>query len=423
MNHFHYKGSELFCEEVPVAQIADKVGTPFYLYSYATLKHHFLAFDGAFKNVPHLVCFASKANSNIAILRLFASLGAGLDIVSGGELYRGLKAGVPGQRVVFSGVGKREDEISYALESNILMFNVESLQELGAIERCAARLGRKAPISFRVNPDVDPKTHSYISTGLKKNKFGLGMDAAAEAYRAASKNGNFQIVGMSCHIGSQITKVEPFVDALNKIKGLITTLKDFGITIKYLDLGGGLGIAYDEETPPHPNEYGKAILDTLGGSDYTLVFEPGRVLVGNAGVLVTRVLYTKAGADKHFVIVDSAMNDLMRPSLYGAYHEISPVFQTESPRVTADVVGPICESGDFLAKDREMPSAKPGDLLSVHSAGAYGFSMSSNYNSRPRVAEVMVKDNEFFVIRQRETYETLVSGEAIPHFLPVHEVA
>jgi diaminopimelate decarboxylase len=417
VHHFHYVDNALFCEDVPVSEIAEHVGTPFYLYSHATLRHHFLTFDKAFEGVPHLICFAAKSNSNLSVLSLFASLGGGLDIVSGGELFRGLEAGIPPNRIVYSGVGKREDEIVYALQSGILMFNIESFQELEFIDRCAARLKKKAPIALRVNPDVDPKTHPYISTGLKKNKFGLGMESAADVYKSATAFSHVEVIGISCHIGSQVTEVGPFVDALDRLKTLIASLETHGISIPYLDLGGGLGITYDQESPPHPNEYGRAILEALGELPCTLILEPGRVIVGNAGILVTKVLYTKSGETKDFVIVDAAMNDLIRPSLYDAYHAIQPVVQDQKGTITADIVGPICETGDFLARDREIPHVEAGNLLAVMSAGAYGFTMSSNYNSRPRVPEVMVKEKQFHVVRNRESYEDLTKGESIPPFL------
>ncbi|MBE9580442.1 MAG: diaminopimelate decarboxylase [Proteobacteria bacterium] len=417
MHHFNYQNNEMYCEDVSISQIAREVGTPFYLYSHATLRHHFLTFQKAFEGVNHLICFSAKSNSNIAVLRLFAKLGGGLDIVSGGELFRGLKAGVPPGKIVFSGVGKREDEIVYALESNILMFNVESFQELELIDQCAARLNKEAPIALRVNPDVDPRTHPYVSTGLKENKFGLNVEAVVETYSAANACSHVKVMGISCHIGSQLTEVSPFVDALGRIKDLIATLETSGISISYLDLGGGLGITYDQESPPHPSEYGKAIMETLGQAPFTLILEPGRVIAGNAGILVTRVLYTKSGEDKFFVIVDSAMNDLVRPALYGAYHAVEPVVRDRKETIEADVVGPICESGDFIARDRRIPLVQSGDLLAVMSAGAYGFTMSSNYNSRLRVPEIMVKEDRFFVVRARESYEDLIAGESIPPFL------
>ena len=417
MHHFHYRDNHMFCEDVPLLKIAENVGTPSYVYSHATLRHHFLTFQKAFEGVPHLICFSAKSNSNLAVLKLFANLGSGLDIVSGGELFRGLQAGIPPERIVYSGVGKREDEIEYALQSGILMFSIESFQELELINHCAGRLKKKAPIALRVNPDVDPKTHPYISTGLKEHKFGLDTKSVVEAYKSAAAFSHVEVIGVSYHIGSQVTEVAPFVDALQRVKVLITTLETLGISISYLDLGGGLGITYDRESPPHPNEYSRAILEALGDSPCTLILEPGRVIVGNAGILVTRVLYTKRGETKDFVIVDAAMNDLVRPSLYKAYHAIEPVVRNEKDTIRADVVGPICESADFLAKDREIPHVEAGDLLAVMSAGAYGFTMSSNYNSRPRVPEVMVNQDQFYVVRERESYEDLIKGESIPPFL------
>lgn len=416
MHHFEYKSDNLHCEQVPVAAIADTVGTPFYLYSTATLRQHFKAFDSAFKDIPHITCFATKACSNIAILKLFANLGGGADIVSGGELFRALRAGVDAKKIVYSGVGKTAAEIRFALESGILMFNVESVQELEKIQEVAAAMDARAPISFRVNPDVDPKTHAYISTGLAKNKFGIPIEQAEEVYAAAREMPHIQVLGVSCHIGSQLTQVSPFVESLQKVKGFIERLGRAGITISYLDLGGGLGIQYNDEEPPHPQEYADAIKREMQGLSCTLILEPGRVIVGNAGILVTRVLYTKSGLKK-FVIVDAGMNDLARPSLYGAFHAIKPVERAGVGTEVADVVGPICETGDFLARDKEVPAAKAGDLLAVMSAGAYGFTMSSNYNSRPRVAEVLANGSDFQVIRARETYESLVQGEVIPAFL------
>jgi diaminopimelate decarboxylase len=418
MHHFQYKNDELYCESVRVAEIAGKVGTPFYLYSRATLKRHFEAFDGAFDGMDRLVCFSAKANTNLALLSLFAKMGGGLDIVSGGELYRGLKAGFAPERIVYSGVGKKIDEIDYAIDSGILMFNVESLEELETIDTRARELNRKAPVALRVNPDVDPKTHPYISTGLKKNKFGIERENALEAYKAARKMANVEIVGIDCHIGSQITQTSPFEDALSRLKVLADDLKALGMEIEYLDMGGGLGITYSNESPPHPTEYAAALIESLKDTRLKLVLEPGRVIVGNAGILVTRVLYRKTGLIKEFVIVDAGMNDLMRPTLYGAYHGLQPVAKkADRSAIRADVVGPICESGDFLAADREMPDIKRGELLAVMSAGAYGFTMSSNYCSRPRVAEVMVDGDRFEIVRERETYEDLVRGERVPDFI------
>lgn len=417
MHHFNYQNHELYCEEVAVARIAAEIGTPFYLYSSATLSQHFTAFDSPFSSIPHISCFAVKSCSNLAILRLFAKLGGGADIVSGGELFRALQAGVPVEKIVYSGVGKTREEIDYALRSKILQFNVESAQELEVIQEVAAEQNLIAPISFRVNPDVDPKTHAYISTGLAKNKFGIPIDDALAVYELAMRMPNIKIQGVSCHIGSQLTQVSPFIESLQKLKLFIKRLQEKGISISHLDLGGGLGIQYEEEAPPHPDEYAAAIKKELGDLNCTLIFEPGRVIVGNAGILVTRVHYTKQGPVKKFIIVDAGMNDLARPSLYDAYHAILPVKESTLALELADVVGPICETGDFLAQDRKVPASKPGDLLAVMSAGAYGFSMASNYNSRPRVAEILVSGEQFFVIRERETYETLIQGESIPPFL------
>ena len=417
MNHFNYQNSELYAESVPVSKIATEVGTPFYLYSSATLAQHFKAFDTPFASITHISCFAVKSCSNIAILSLFASLGGGADIVSGGELFRALKAGVDPQKIVYSGVGKTREELEYALNSNILQFNVESEQELDVLQDVAAKLGVEAAVSFRVNPDVDPKTHAYISTGLAKNKFGIPIGDAVEVYVKAVQMANIKVQGVSCHIGSQLTTVSPFIESLRKLKIFIGKLQDHGIEISHLDLGGGLGIQYDEETPPHPDDYAEAIKNEIGDLDCTLIFEPGRVIAGNAGILVTRVNYTKQGPTKKFIVVDAGMNDLARPSLYGAYHAIKSVKETDSGVEVADVVGPICETGDFLAKDQKVPVSKQEDLLAVMSAGAYGFSMASNYNSRPRVAEVMVSGDQYHVIRERESYETLIQGESIPDFL------
>ena len=418
MHHFTYREDELYCEDVAVQKIAAEIGTPFYLYSHATLTRHFKAFSEAFAGMQKLICFSAKANTNLAILKLFAIAGCGLDIVSGGELFRGIQAGFTPDRIVYSGVGKRIDEIDYALKSDILMFNLESLDELQLINQRAGQLNQRARIAIRVNPDVDPKTHPYISTGLKKNKFGIDTAAALEGYRLAGNLENIEVVGIDCHIGSQITEAGPFEDALQSIKALVLQLKsDLGIQIQYIDMGGGLGITYADETPPSLEEYAKAFLKNLKGMGLTLILEPGRVLVGNAGILVTRVLYQKAGKGKNFIIVDAGMNDLMRPTLYNAFHAIEPIVRTRAPLTVADVVGPICESGDFLAVDRNLTEASADDLLAVMSTGAYGFVMSSNYCSRPRVAEVMVKNNQYHVVKERETYQDLVKGESIPAFM------
>lgn len=419
MHSFEYQQGELYCEQVPVSRIAKELGTPCYIYSHETLIRHFHAYDSAFKDIPHVIAFAMKANSNLAILRLMAREGSGVDIVSGGELFRAMKAGVPASKIVFAGVGKSPDEIRDALKANILMFNVESAAEIRAINDVAASVSMKARIALRINPDVDPKTHPYISTGMKKSKFGIAADRALEEYKMASSMSHIDVVGVHAHIGSQLTDVTPFVDSLKKVVALIDTLKGHGINIRYLNIGGGLGITYSDEKPPLPQDLAHAISPLVKGLGLTLVMEPGRVIVGNAGILVTKTLYEKAGETKHFVIVDAAMNDLIRPSLYGAYHEIRPVSEAavHRPKQMVDIVGPVCESGDFLAKERSLPNIQPDDLLAVMSAGAYGFVMASNYNSRPRVPEVLVKGGEFHVIRERETYDDLVKGETIPSFL------
>ncbi len=417
MHHFHYQQDELYCEDVSIREIAGQVGTPFYLYSHATLKRHFLAFDKAFEGVRRLVCFSAKANSNMAILKLFADLGSGLDIVSGGELFRGLKAGFTPDRVVYSGVGKRVDEIDFALEQGILMFNVESLAELELINQRANALGKTASVAIRVNPDVDPKTHPYISTGLKENKFGIDTETALKAYKIAHEMEHVRVEGIDCHIGSQISEAGPFKDAMQNLMALVDLLEDSGIKINCLDMGGGLGITYDAETPPQPDEYARAIVETAKSRSLKLILEPGRVIVGNAGILVTRVLYRKPGKDKEFVIADAGMNDLLRPSLYKAFHAVQPVQQKDAGIITADLVGPICESGDFLASERDMADVTAGDLLAIMSAGAYAYTMSSNYCSRLKVPEVMVKGSEFHVVRERQQYEDLVRGESVPPFL------
>jgi len=419
MHNFEYRQGELYCERVPVSQIVKEVGTPCYIYSHATLIRHFQVYDSAFKNIPHIIAFAMKANSNLAILRLMAKEGSGVDIVSGGELFRALKAGVPPSKIVFAGVGKNAEEIRDALKADILMFNVESSPEIHALNDVAASLGKKARVALRINPDIDPKTHPYISTGLKKSKFGIAADRAVEEFTLASSLGYIEVVGVHAHIGSQLTEVTPFVESLKKVITLVDTLKKQGINIRYLNIGGGLGITYSDEKPPLPQELADAVSPLVKNLNLTLVMEPGRVIVGNAGILVTKALYEKIGETKRFIIVDAAMNDLIRPSLYNAYHDIRPVSEVllHRPKHAVDVVGPVCESGDFLAKDRTLPEVKPGDLLAVMSAGAYGFVMASNYNSRPRVPEVLVKDGEVHVIRTRESYDDLVRGETIPTFL------
>lgn len=419
MHHFQYRDGEMFAEEVPVRRIAREVGTPAYVYSLATLRRHFRVFDQAFAKVPHIVCFSVKANSNLALLRTFAKEGSGFDIVSGGELFRALKAGADPKKIVFSGVGKKKEEMEYAIESGILMFNVESEDELVSLNDVARRMGKKAPISLRVNPDVDPHTHPYISTGMKKAKFGVDIKRSVETYRKAASLPNLEVVGVDCHIGSQLTSLSPFVDALARVREyldrvLVGSLKREGARIRYLDLGGGLGICYKDELPPHPEEYANAIIRGLEGLEVTLILEPGRVIVGNAGILVTQVQYIKETEEKTFIIVDGGMNDLIRPALYGSYQAVQPVVATSSTPIVADVVGPICESGDFFAKDREIARPQRGDLLAVMSAGAYGFTMASNYNSHPRPPEILVDGGHYYVVRARETLEDLIRGETIP---------
>ena len=417
MHFFQYRGDVLHCEDLPVDTIAEEVETPFYLYSYGTMERHFHVFDSAFESVPHLVCYSVKANSNIALIRLFEKLGSGADVVSGGELFRALRAGIPSSKIVFSGVGKTPQEIEYALESQILMLNVESLQELVAIDEQARQMGIRAPVALRVNPDVDPGTHPHVSTGLRENKFGIEFGQALSVYKAAQRFSHLDIIGIDCHIGSQLVELGPFVEALQKLRHLVSTLEREGIEIRYMDLGGGLGITYQHEDPPHPSAYAQAMLREMGGLHVTLIFEPGRVMVGNAGILVTRVLYTKKTSEKNFVIVDAGMNDLIRPSLYGSFHAILPVVKRPGREIVADLVGPVCESSDFFARDRTMIEPKGGDLLAIMSAGAYGFSMASNYNSRARICEVLVRGDNACVVRARENYEDLIRGEEIPEFL------
>lgn len=419
MRHFEYRDGELRAEEVSLTRLAEEVGTPFYVYSHETLSRHFRVFDEAFASVSRLICFAMKSNSNLAILRLFGAMGGGLDIVSGGELFRALKAGVPADRIVFAGVGKSDEEIAFALERGVLLFNVESEEELANVGAVASRLGKRARVAIRVNPDVDPRTHPYIATGLRKSKFGIDIGRAREQYRKAAALDGVEPAGVHCHIGSQITTSEPFADAVDIVARLVEALRGDGHDIRYLNLGGGLGITYRDEAPPLPKDYAAAILPRLKGLGCALIFEPGRVITGNAGVLVARVLYEKVSPDKRFVIVDAGMNDLIRPSLYQAFQDVWPVEEAvkERERHLTDLVGPICESGDYLAKDRSLPELRRDDLVAVMSAGAYGFTMASNYNSRPRPPEILVRGSEYHVIRERETYDDLVRGERIPAFL------
>lgn len=411
MDYFDYRDGELWAEQVRVRDLAERFGTPLYVYSTRTLARHYRAFDSALQGLDHLTCFSVKANGNVGLLRLMGRLGAGVDIVSGGELHRALKAGIDPRKIVFSGVGKQEHEIRQALATDILMFNVESAQEMERIGRIAAEMSRVARISIRINPDVDPKTHPYISTGLKKNKFGLDILEATGLYLLAKEMPFLEPVGIDCHIGSQLTQIGPFAEALGKLVDFVDQLRQSGVTIRYFDLGGGLGITYNDEEPPLPEELGRIIAKSLAGKPLTVILEPGRAIAGNAGILVTRVLYTKRTPVKKFVIVDAAMNDLVRPSFYGAYHRIGEVSPQARQLEVVDVVGPICESADFLAQDRALPALKPGELLAVFSAGAYGFTMSSQYNSRPRAAEVMVDGDQTALIRRRETYADLIALE------------
>lgn len=413
MDHFEYRNGRLHAEDVPVVDIAAAVGTPCYIYSRATIERHWHAFDRAFGDHPHLICYAVKANSNLAVLNVLARLGSGFDIVSVGELERVLAAGGDPRKIVFSGVGKRRDELERALAVGIHCFNVESETELTLLEQVAAARSRRAPVSLRINPDVDANTHPYISTGLKQNKFGIDVERALAVYLRAAVSPHLEVVGVDCHIGSQLIRVAPFVDALERVLALVTRLEGQGIRIRHLDLGGGLGIRYRDEEPPLPADHAAALMEHLRGTPYEILIEPGRAIVGNAGILVTQVELLKRGEDKNFAVVDAAMNDLLRPALYSAWQAIIPV----TPRAGGeprryDVVGPICETGDFLGRDREL-RIEPGDLLAVRSAGAYGFSMSSNYNSRPRAAEIMVDGDRFQVVRRRETVVELFAGEAV----------
>jgi diaminopimelate decarboxylase len=418
MSAFGYHGDEFYCEDVPITTIAREIGTPCYVYSHRTLLDGYRALDQAFAELPHLICYAMKANGNLAILRVFLDAGGGLDIVSGGELFRALCAGADAKRIVFAGLGKTQAEIEAGLQADILLFNVESSQELEAIQAVAARLGKRAPVALRVNPDVDPKTHPYIATGLRQSKFGIPIPEAFDLYRGMRALRNVEPVGVHAHIGSQITQITPFYESLSKVVPLVKDLRQEGFDIRYLDIGGGLGIRYKDEGPPAPAEYADAVRPLLREIACTVLMEPGRVLVGNAGILVTKMLYVKTNQAKKFFVVDGGMNDLIRPSLYNAYHAVVPVVRPANgqPATTLDVVGPICESGDFLAKERDLPPCQPGDFLAVLSAGAYGFAMASNYNARPRPPEVMVRGDNFYVIRARETYEDLIRGETIPTF-------
>ncbi|MED5510742.1 MAG: diaminopimelate decarboxylase [Pseudomonadota bacterium] len=415
MDYFQHQAGSLYAEAVPVADIAQRYGTPTYIYSRKTLEQHWHAFDQAFQEMPHLVCYAVKANSNLAVLNVLARLGSGFDIVSAGELARVIAAGGEAGKTVFSGVGKTEAEIEYALAQNIRCFNVESIPELSRINDVAARMGKLAPVSIRVNPDVDAQTHPYISTGLRENKFGIDIEQARSVYQSAKSMANLSVVGVDCHIGSQLTSVSPFVDALKRVLALIDELAQDGIDIKHLDIGGGLGIHYRDETPPSPAEYAAALKPLLAERELEILLEPGRAIAGNAGILLTKVEFIKPTEARQFAIVDAAMNDLLRPALYQSWQQIVPVqLETQAKPAVYDIVGPICETGDFLGKDREL-AIKQGDLLAIRSAGAYGFTMSSNYNSRPRAAEIMVDGKNIHVVRERETVQDLFTGE---HVLP-----
>ena len=413
MDHFEYKNGALYCEEVAIADLADHYGTPLFVYSRATLERHWHAFDNALDGHDHLVCYAVKANSNLAVLNLLARLDSGFDIVSGGELQRVLQAGGKAERIVFSGVGKLAHEIETALDLDILCFNVESGQELDRINEIAGRLEKTARVSFRVNPDVDARTHPYISTGLKENKFGIPFGDAEQIYLDASALDNIDVIGMDCHIGSQLTEMSPYIDAFDRLLELIDRLRQQGVNIHHLDLGGGLGIRYRDEEPPLPAEWANALRERLQKFDGTIIVEPGRAIAGNAGILVSRVNYLKHGSDKNFAVIDAAMNDLIRPSLYGAWQEIIPVRQDSTvSEQTYDVVGAICESSDFLGKDRSL-SLEQGDLLAIRSSGAYAFGMSSNYNTRVRAAEVMVDGDRHYCVRERESFADLIRGESM----------
>jgi diaminopimelate decarboxylase len=412
LDHFIYQDQNLFAESCSVAEIAQQHGTPVYIYSRATLERHWRAFDDAVGTHPHLICYAVKANSNLAVLNVLARLGSGFDIVSGGELARVIEAGGDPKKVVFSGVGKTVEEMQQALELGIYCFNVESSAELEQLNLVAQSLNTKAPVSLRINPDVDAGTHPYISTGLKENKFGIAMEEAEQVFVRAAALSHIDVKGVDCHIGSQLTELKPFLDAMDRLLGLVDRLTALGIELSHLDVGGGLGVPYDNETPPAPQVYAAALVERLGERKLTLIFEPGRAIAANAGIFVTQVLYLKENSNKRFAIVDGAMNDLLRPALYSAWQKIIPVQQSDAATQAFDIVGPVCETGDFLGKDRQL-AVVAGDLLAIRSCGAYGFAMSSNYNSRPRVAEIMVDGSQAFVVREREKRQQLWQGEQL----------
>ncbi len=416
-NYFFYKDKELYCENISIKEIAKEVGTPFYLYSKKAIEDKIKSYKEAFKNYPTLICYAAKSNSNLTLLRIFQKNDLGLDTVSGGEIYKGLLAGFEPNKIVYAGVGKTDREISYGIDKGILSFNVESEQEIDVIDYLAEKLGKKANISIRVNPDVNPKTHPYISTGLRKSKFGIDIEEAVKVYKKAVKKKNLNVVGVHCHIGSQILDVSPYREAVEKVANLVFQLKKDGIELKYFDIGGGLGIKYKpEDNPPKPKDLADLILPIVKETGLQLILEPGRSLIGETGALITQVIFTKNKKDKHFIIVDSGMNDLIRPSVYNAYHHILSV-EKKDKRVVADIVGPICETGDFLAIDRKIDDVERGDYLAVLSAGAYGSSMSSNYNVRPRAMEILVDGDKFFIIKEREDYDFLINKELKPYCL------
>ncbi len=420
MDHFTYRNGQLMAEDVPLADIAAEVGTPVYVYSTATLRRHFRVFREAFAGVNPLICFAVKANSNQAVLKTLAREGAGADVVSLGELMRATAAGIPGERIVFSGVGKTEEEMEAALSAGIKQFSVESEAELEALNVVAARMGKVAPVSIRVNPDVDAMTHAKISTGKSENKFGIAWTRADAVYARIKELPHVEAVAVNLHIGSQLTKLEPFREAFERVLGLVRDLRDKGHNIRHVDLGGGLGIPYDPEAaaPPAPSAYGEMILEVMGDMDCDIILEPGRLIAGNAGILLTRTIYEKKGENRTFYILDAAMNDLARPAMYDAYHGIVPVTERQdSTRVVADFVGPVCESSDVFAKDRKTPPLEAGDLVAIKSAGAYGAVMASTYNSRPLVPEVLVEGNRFAVIRKRQTLQDLLSLDSVPSWL------
>ncbi|MBI1845719.1 MAG: diaminopimelate decarboxylase [Candidatus Rokubacteria bacterium] len=416
MSQFAYRSGELCCEGVPLRRLADTTGTPTYVYSAATLRDSYAAYERAFREVPHVICYALKANGSLAVVSTLARLGAGADIVSGGELFLALRAGVPPGKIIFSGVGKTREEMREALKAGILQFNVESASELAALDEVARAMGTRAPVALRVNPDVDPQTHPYIATGLRTSKFGVPIAEALQLYERAAGMDGLRITGAQMHIGSQLTKAAPFADAVARLGALVKSLRERSVEMQSVDVGGGLGIVYDAETPPSPAEYAATLLPVLRELGLTVLLEPGRSLVGEAGVLLSRVLYRKTTGAKQFVVVDAAMNDLIRPSLYQAYHAIRPVSEARmaGPTETVDVVGPVCESGDFLARERTMPRVEENDLVAVMSAGAYAFAMASNYNARPRPAEVLVDGDRYTIVRRRETFEDLVAGETVP---------